>query len=84
MKVNLEKQDNNLFKLSIEIDADVAAQEYNKACRKIGENINIPGFRRGKAPRSMIEKHAGVGRIQQRVLDTLLPNIFYPYNTSLI
>ena len=76
MKVNLEKQENNLFKLSIEIDADVAAQEYNKACRKTGENINIPGFRKGKAPRSMIEKHVGVGRIQQKVLDALLPNIF--------
>ena len=76
MKVNLEKQENNLFKLSIEIDADVAAQEYNKACRKTGENINIPGFRKGKAPRSMIEKHVGIGRIQQRVLDALLPNIF--------
>lgn len=76
MKVNLEKQENNLFKLSIEIDADVAAQEYNKACRKIGENINIPGFRKGKAPRSMIEKHVGVGKIQQKVLDSLLPNVF--------
>lgn len=76
MKVNLEKQENNLFKLNIEIEADVAAQEYNKACRRIGENINIPGFRKGKAPRSMIEKHVGAGRIQQQVLDALLPNIF--------
>ena len=76
MKVNLEKQENNLFKLNIEIDPDVAAQEYNKVCRRTGENINIPGFRKGKAPRSMIEKHVGVGRIQQKVLDALLPNIF--------
>lgn len=76
MKVNLEKQENNLFKINIEIDADMAAQEYNKACRKTGENINIPGFRKGKAPRSMIEKHVGAGRIQQKVLDALLPNIF--------
>lgn len=76
MKVNLEKQDNSLFKLNIEIEAEVAAQEYNKACRQIGENINIPGFRKGKAPRSMVEKHVGVQRIHQRVLDALLPNIF--------
>lgn len=76
MKVNLEKQENNLFKLNIEIDAEVAAQEYNKACRKISESINIPGFRKGKAPRSMVEKHVGVGRIQQRVLDSLLPSVF--------
>jgi len=76
MKVNLEKQENNLFKLNIEIDAEVAAQEYNKACRKTGENINIPGFRKGKAPRSMIEKHVGAGKLQQKALDTLLPSIF--------
>lgn len=75
MKVNLEKQENNLFKLNVEIDAEVAAQEYNKACRKLSENVNIPGFRKGKAPRSMVEKHLGVGRIQQRVLDALLPNM---------
>ncbi len=76
MKVNLEKQEKNLFKLNIEIESDVAAQEYNKACRKIGENINIPGFRKGKAPRSMIEKHVGTTKIQQQVFDVLLPNIF--------
>jgi len=76
MKVNVEKLDNTLYKLNIEIDAEVAAQEYNKACRKIGEEINIPGFRKGKAPRSMIEKHAGAGRIQQTALNSVLPNIF--------
>jgi len=76
MKVNLEKQENNVFKLSIEIDAEVAAQEYNKACRKTGEHINVPGFRKGKAPRSMVEKHVGVGRLQQQVLDSILPNVF--------
>lgn len=76
MKVNLEKLENNLFKLNIEIEADVAALEYNKTCRKIGETVNIPGFRKGKAPRSMIEKHVGVTKIQQKTLDALLPNIF--------
>ncbi len=75
MKVNVEKVDNSLYKLNIEIDAEVAAQEYNKACRKIGEDINIPGFRKGKAPRSMIEKHAGPARIQQTVLNSILPNL---------
>ncbi len=48
MKVNVEKQENNIVQLNIEIDADVAAQEYNKACRKIGERVSIPGFRKGK------------------------------------
>ncbi|MFH0703162.1 MAG: trigger factor [bacterium] len=75
MKVSVEKQDNNVFQLDIEIDAEIASQEYNKACRKIGERIVVPGFRKGKAPRSMIEKHFGISKIQKEALDRLLPNI---------
>ncbi len=76
MNANLEKLENNLFKLSVEIDADVASQEYNKACKKMGENLSIPGFRKGKTPRPIIEKHLGTDRIKQRALDAMLPAIF--------
>lgn len=76
MNVNLEKLENNLFKLSIEIDAEVASQEYNKACKKLGENLTVPGFRKGKTPRPMIEKHVGIDRIKQKALDSILPGIF--------
>jgi trigger factor len=75
MKVNVEKLENNFVQLNIEIDADVAAQEYNKACRKIGERVAIPGFRKGKAPRTKVESHVGVDRIQKDALDRLLPNV---------
>ncbi|OGI03814.1 MAG: trigger factor [Candidatus Melainabacteria bacterium GWF2_37_15] len=75
MKTTLEKFDNNVFKLNVEIDNEVAGQEYNKACRQFGENVTIPGFRKGKAPRAIIEKHVGQDRIKERVLDTLLPGI---------
>jgi len=76
MKVNVERQENNIVQLNIEIDADMAAQEYNKACRKIGERVSIPGFRKGKAPRSKIENYVGAERIQKDALDKLLPNVF--------
>ncbi len=75
MNTTLEKLDNNLFKLNIEIDGEIASQEYNKACRKFGENITIPGFRKGKAPRPIIEKHVGQDKIKERALDILLPGI---------
>jgi len=75
MNTNLEKLDENIYKLSIEIDNEIAAQEYNKACRKFGETIAIPGFRKGKAPRPIIEKHVGQDKIKERVLDALLPGI---------
>ncbi|HSA06089.1 MAG TPA: trigger factor [Candidatus Gastranaerophilales bacterium] len=75
MNTNLEKIDNNQFKLSIEIDAEIASLEYNKACKKLGENVNIPGFRKGKTPRPIIEKHVGMDRIKQKAIDVLLPPI---------
>ncbi len=76
MNANLEKLENNLFKLSVEIDAEVASQEYNKACKKMGENLSIPGFRKGKTPRPIVEKHLGSDRIKQKALDAILPGIF--------
>lgn len=76
MNVTIEKLENNLVKLDIEVSAEVAAQEYNKACRKISEIVNIPGFRKGKAPRNIIEKYAGVERIKHEALDHMLPKVF--------
>ncbi len=76
MNANIEKVENNLFKLSIEIEADVASQEYNKACKKLGEALSVPGFRKGKTPRPIIEKHVGTDRIKQKALDAILPGIF--------
>ncbi|MDD3594092.1 MAG: trigger factor [Candidatus Gastranaerophilales bacterium] len=76
MKTNIEKLEQNLVKLSIEIDEPVAASEYNKACRKISENVNIHGFRKGKAPKAMVEKYVGSERIQREALSNILPGIF--------
>jgi trigger factor len=76
MKVAVEKQDKHVAQISLEITADHAAQEYNKACKRIGQRLNIPGFRRGKAPRSIIEKTVGVDRIKQEAMDRILPHAF--------
>ncbi len=76
MKVNLEKEPNNVVKLEIEVSAKDALTEYNKAVKKVSEYVNIPGFRKGKAPRNMVEQHVGIERIKQETLERLLPNIF--------
>ena len=76
MKVNVENLENNVVKLDIEVNAETASQEYNKACRKISEFVNIPGFRRGKAPRAVVEKFVGVDKIQREALERLLPNVY--------
>jgi trigger factor len=76
MKVEVEKQENNLVLVKVDISADHAQQEYNKACRRIGQRVNVPGFRRGKAPNKMIEKAVGADRIKQEALERILPHVF--------
>lgn len=72
----IEKQENNIVQLSLEIEAEHAAQEYNKACKRLGMMVAIPGFRRGKAPRAVIEKYVGIDKIKREALDRLLPHVF--------
>jgi trigger factor len=76
MKVEVEKQEKHLAKINLEIPAEQASQEYNKAWKRIGQRLNIPGFRRGKAPRAIVEKTVGVERIKQEAMDRLFPHLF--------
>ena len=76
MKTNIEKLEGNLIKVNVEIDEQTAANEYNKACRKISETVNIHGFRKGKAPKNIVEKYVGTERIQREALSGILPKIF--------
>ena len=59
--VNLERLENNEVKLDLTISAETFAQALVTAHRKTGNRYTIPGFRKGKAPRKMIEKHYGEG-----------------------
>ena len=76
MTVTIEKLENNQVKLNIEVEAAVSALEYDKACKKLAQRVNVPGFRQGKAPKNILEKYVGLAAIQREVLDSLLPNIF--------
>ena len=76
MTVTIEKLDNNQVKLNIEIAPEVTSWEYDKACKKLAQRVNVPGFRQGKAPKLILEKYVGIAALQREVLDSLLPTIF--------
>lgn len=59
MSVKIEKTEKNILKLEIEVDAKVFDECLDKAFSKNRSRFNIPGFRKGKAPRSMIERYYG-------------------------
>ncbi len=76
MTVTIEKLDNNQVKLNIEIEPAVTSWEYDKACKRVAQRVNVPGFRQGKAPKNILEKYVGIAALQREVLDSLLPTIF--------
>lgn len=59
MSVKIERAEKNQVKLEIEVEANVFDECMNKAFNKNKSRFNIPGFRKGKAPRSMVERYYG-------------------------
>ncbi|MBQ8459748.1 trigger factor [bacterium] len=73
METKLTKVKDNIVSISLTIPANEATSAYNSAANKIAQYVNIDGFRKGKAPRAVVERHVGVDRIQQEALEILLP-----------
>lgn len=68
-----KKVDTNRYELEITIDKEKFAQAVMQAYRKNVKNINVPGFRKGKAPKSIIEKMYGESVFYEDALDILYP-----------
>lgn len=76
MNTTIEKQPENIVKVDIEIPAKDAIGFYNNAAKKLAQYVNIPGFRKGKAPRNIVEQNIGEERIKHEALEDALPRIF--------
>lgn len=63
----------NRYELVIEIDGDTFMKAVNAVYKKQVKNINIRGFRKGKAPRSIIEREYGEGVFYEDALKELYP-----------
>ncbi|WP_418790765.1 trigger factor [Phosphitispora sp. TUW77] len=77
MKVNMEKIEKNIVALEIEVEQSKIQEATEKAYKKIVKKISIPGFRKGKAPRVLVEKHVGKDYINEEALDTVVPQEYY-------
>ena len=76
MNTTIEKQPENVVKVEIEIPAKDAVNYYNDAAKNLAQYVNIPGFRKGKAPRNIVEQNIGEERIKHEALENALPRIF--------
>ena len=73
MSLQVEKLEKNMAKLTIEASAEDFENAVQKAYLKMKGRINIPGFRKGKAPRKMIEKMYGQGIFFEDAANALIP-----------
>lgn len=73
MKANVVKEKENIVKLEMSIPAQDAKNAYDNAVKLYSQYVNIPGFRKGKAPKNMVERQVGKDRLQQEALDKMLP-----------
>jgi trigger factor len=67
------KVDTNKYELEISVDKDTFEAAVAKAFKKNATRINVPGFRKGKAPRRMIEQYYGEGVFYEDAVNALYP-----------
>ena len=72
---NIEKKGNETF-ITVEIDKELMEQGVNAAYMKQRKNIQLPGFRKGKAPRKMIESMYGAHVFYEDGLEEIFPKVY--------
>ena len=76
MSVTVEKKENNMAVLTIEVPADEFVEALEKAYLKQKGRITLPGFRKGKAPRKMIQKMYGAAVFFEEAANILLQSTY--------
>lgn len=76
MSLQVEKLEKNMAKLTIEVGAEELEKAIEKAYQKQKKQISIPGFRKGKVPRQMVEKMYGKEVFYEDAANELIPDAY--------
>ena len=76
MSVKVENMEKNLAKLTVEVSAAELEKAIQKAYLKNKNQFNVPGFRKGKVPRAMVEKMYGAAIFYEEAVNSLLPEAY--------
>ena len=76
MKVTKEKTENRQVFLTVEMEPAELEESMEKAYSHLVKETNIPGFRRGKAPRTVLEQHIGKEKLLEDALNHLIPEAY--------
>jgi trigger factor len=76
LKITKEKEENCQAFLTIEMEPAEMESGLQHAYERIAQKTNVPGFRKGKAPRQVVERHVGRSRLLEEALDHIIPQAY--------
>lgn len=76
MKVNFDKRDKNKVYFNVDVDWKDFEPKIDEAYKKIRSKFNIPGFRKGKVPKMIIEQNYGVQVFYDEAINIMLQEIY--------
>lgn len=77
MKTSLERLPKSRVRLSVTVPKEAVQKAIHEAYERLGEQVEVKGFRKGQAPKRMIFDSVGVARLRETVLERLLPNTYF-------
>jgi trigger factor len=76
MKASMAKIESNRVQLEVQVDAPELEKALEKAYKKLVHKYIIPGFRKGKAPRKILENYIGKGPLLSEALEVVIPDAY--------
>lgn len=76
MKCEFQKLEGNKVQVQVEVDEAGVAQALDQSYKKVVKQVNIPGFRKGKVPRAILENRYGAEVLYDEAIDVLLPQAY--------
>ncbi len=76
MKVATENLEKNQVVLTVEVEPEKFAAALKNTIKKVAKEVNIPGFRKGKAPKLILEQYVGKEMIWQETADSMLNEVY--------
>ncbi len=75
MKVAAQEIEHSQVVLDIEVEDERVERAVNQAYKRIVQRINVPGFRKGKAPRALVERMVGREALLEDAVEQLVPQV---------
>lgn len=77
MKVEMQKLEGSKILLEIEVPAEEVSKALDTAYRGLAKKVNIPGFRKGKVPKQILDLHIGKEAVKEEAFHLILPKAYY-------